>query len=58
MSQERTYSLKTFLSFRYDSLPTNDTLQRNITVFGYPTVNIGPDTVIYGLTYQLDAAPV
>lgn len=57
MSQERTYSLKTFLSFKYDSLPTNDTLQRNVTVFGYPTVNIGPDTVIYGLTYQLDAGP-
>jgi len=57
MSNIQAYSFSVFTGYKYDSIPSNDTLKLTMNVYGYPTVDIGPDTVIYGLSYQLDAGP-
>ncbi len=51
------YNLKAWSQYRWDSIPTNDTLTRLINVWGFPIVYIGPDTTIAGLTDTLDAGP-
>lgn len=52
-----TYSLKLFNYYGGDTVRHNDTLNLNIEVFGYPTVDIGGDKVVEALTYPLDAGP-
>ncbi len=38
-----------------DSIPENDTLRTTVEVFGFPTVDLGPDTVVKDTTYLIDA---
>jgi hypothetical protein len=56
-SDERDYTIKSYADFGGDTLPQNDTINRKITVFGYPYLNIGNDTTIKALSYNLAADP-
>lgn len=51
------YSIKAYTHYGGDTVTYNDTLERTITVFGYPTLNLGNDTVINGVSYMLDVDP-
>ena len=51
------YSIKTYTDYGGDTVSTNDTLSRTIFVYGYPSLNLGSDTIINGLTYNLQADP-
>lgn len=50
------YSIKAFAYFGGDTVRTNDTLNTIISVFGYPTVDLGNDVSIKAVSYDL-AAP-
>jgi hypothetical protein len=56
-SAERDYTIKSYAYFGGDTLLQNDTIIRQITVFGYPQLNIGNDTTIKALSYTLEADP-
>ncbi|OFY66279.1 MAG: hypothetical protein A2Y71_13705 [Bacteroidetes bacterium RBG_13_42_15] len=49
------HDLKLYAYYGGDTVRYNDTLNLNVEVFGYPTVDIGGDKVIEALTYPLDA---
>jgi hypothetical protein len=51
------YSIKAYTDYGGDTVATNDTLARTISVYGYPTLNLGSDTIINGLSYDLQADP-
>jgi hypothetical protein len=51
------YTIKAYTDFGGDTIPENDTIERTITVFGYPELNIGNDTIIQALSYTLDVDP-
>lgn len=52
------YTIKIFTAFGADTITSNDTITKVIYVYGYPTVDLGPDTiVIQDLQYTLDAGP-
>jgi hypothetical protein len=51
------YSIKAYLDYGGDTIPENDTILRNITVFGYPELDIGNDTSIIGLSYLIEVDP-
>jgi hypothetical protein len=38
-----------------DLNPSNDTIEQTIQVYGYPTVSLGPDMIIYTIDTTLDA---
>ncbi|MFN8207741.1 MAG: T9SS type A sorting domain-containing protein [Bacteroidales bacterium] len=57
MSGIKTYSLSFATYFKYDSTAANNSLGKTVEVYGYPSVYIGPDTLIAGLTYLLDPGP-
>jgi hypothetical protein len=57
MTDEETYDLNFSTWFKYDSTAANNSMAKTVEVYGYPSVSIGPDTLIAGLTYQLDAGP-
>jgi hypothetical protein len=48
------YKFKLYCDMPGDTVLTNDTLVTYTEVFGYPTVDIGPDTTVHALTYELD----
>jgi hypothetical protein len=56
-SAEGLHNLRLFSYYGGDTVRFNDTLNLNVEVFGYPTVDIGEDKVIEALTYPLDAGP-
>jgi len=56
-STERDYNIKSYAYFGGDTLAQNDTLTRKISVFGYPTLNIGKDTTVKALSYNLIVDP-
>ncbi len=51
------YHIKTYTDYGGDTVAMNDTLVRTISVHGYPTLNLGEDMIIDGLTYDLQADP-
>jgi hypothetical protein len=51
------YSIKAWSRYRYDNIPLNDTISRTFHVWGNPTVNLGPDTLVHALYYLLNAGP-
>lgn len=51
------YSIKAYTDYGGDTVVANDTLARTISVYGYPALNLGKDTIINGLTYNLEADP-
>jgi hypothetical protein len=48
LSAIQSYNFKTYTKYVYDSVPANDTLSSVVTVYGYPIVDIGPDTTVTG----------
>ncbi len=52
---EGLHNLRLFAYYGGDTVRYNDSLNLNIEVFGYPTVDIGGDKVVEALTYPLDA---
>jgi len=57
-SQPGEYTIKIFSAFGADTISDNDTLIKVINVYGYPVVDIGPDTlVVQNVQYTLDAGP-
>jgi len=57
LSLKGLYHFEIFASFSGDTVHHNDTLNKNIDIFGHPLVDIGPDTTIKALSYVLDAGP-
>ncbi len=54
LSAISTYKFKLYTDMAGDTVLSNDTLITYVEVFGYPTVDIGPDTTVKALTYTLD----
>jgi hypothetical protein len=57
LSAKGIYHFKIFASFSGDTIHRNDTLNKNVEIFGHPFVDIGPDTTVKALAYVLDAGP-
>ncbi len=57
MSAIGDYNLKTYCYFGGDTIPENDTIERTISVYGYPDLDLGNDTIIDGLSYYIDVDP-
>ena len=55
VSSVGSYNFKAYARFDGDTVKSNDTVHTSIEVFGYPNVDIGPDTIVKGLSYLLDA---
>ncbi len=54
-SAERTYRIQASAYFGGDTIRTNDTIVNDIIVYGYPTVDLGPDSIVVeGLEHTLD----
>ncbi|MBN1599619.1 MAG: T9SS type A sorting domain-containing protein [Bacteroidales bacterium] len=51
------YDIKAYVDFGGDTIPENDTIIRTITVFGYPALELGNDTIIQALSYTLNVDP-
>jgi hypothetical protein len=54
-SKDTTYQLRTFTDYSGDTIALNDTTYNSFEVFGYPVVDIGPDTTLRALSYTLNA---
>jgi hypothetical protein len=52
-----TYDLKLYTTMQNDITGSNDTLDYNLEVFGYPDVDLGPDTTVLSAAYLLSAPP-
>ncbi len=57
LSAKGIYQFKVFASFSGDTIHHNDTLNKNIEIYGHPLVDIGPDKTVSALSYVLDAGP-
>jgi hypothetical protein len=55
LSDKGVYNFKVYADYGGDTLHLNDTLIRNIEIYGHPAVDIGPDKTVQALTYTLDA---
>jgi hypothetical protein len=55
LSVKGLYHFRVFSRFSGDTIHANDTLVKNIEIYGYPNVNIGPDLTVKALSYTLDA---
>jgi hypothetical protein len=51
------YNMKMYASYRDDHRNNNDTLQYMLEVYGYPSVDLGPDTIVSAPEYILTATP-
>jgi len=51
------YHLKLYTMIRDDNNASNDTLDFDLHVFGYPEIDLGPDREIYAPEYILDPGP-
>ena len=56
-SAEGAHNIRLFSYYGGDTIRYNDTLNLDVEVFGYPTVDIGGDKVVEALTWPLDAGP-
>ncbi|NJM16260.1 MAG: hypothetical protein HC896_13575 [Bacteroidales bacterium] len=50
------YHLKAFSKLSGDTLLTNDTVNVSFNVFGYPTIGLGPDTIVRDTSFVLRPA--
>ncbi|KPL12969.1 MAG: hypothetical protein AMS26_15765, partial [Bacteroides sp. SM23_62] len=57
MAEIRTYNMTSFTELAYDDTLANDTLQTVVEIYGYTPIDLGPDTVVRGLQYTIDAGP-
>ncbi|MBA7569077.1 hypothetical protein ES708_10814 [subsurface metagenome] len=55
MSAVKTYSITAFTDLAYDNTNANDTLKANVEVYGYTSIDLGPDMVVRALQYTIDA---
>lgn len=55
LSAKGDYAFALFSSFGGDTIHGNDTLNRVISIYGHPTVSLGPDLTVQALTHTLDA---
>jgi hypothetical protein len=51
------YSILAYADYGGDTVTYNDSIARTINVWGYPTLFLGNDTVINGISYMLDVDP-
>ncbi|MFW5656921.1 MAG: T9SS type A sorting domain-containing protein [Bacteroidota bacterium] len=51
------YNFEAFLQYKWDTVQANDTLSTTVTTWGYPTVDLGPDQIIYTVEHIIDAGP-
>lgn len=42
-TMNQTYNLHAYTSYKYDSIPANDTLHYTVNSWGYPSLSLGPD---------------
>ncbi len=57
LSAKGIYHFKIFASFTGDTIYHNDTLNKNIEIFGLPVVDIGPDTTVKALVLRAGCRP-
>jgi hypothetical protein len=57
MSAVGDYNIKTYSHFAGDTVTSNDSISRTIKVYGFPTFNLGNDTVIKALSYTFHVNP-
>jgi hypothetical protein len=55
MSEIKTYSFKAYIHLTDDDMAFNDTASFAVEVYGYPTLNIGPDVLSTEIEYTIDA---
>lgn len=55
LSGKGTYNFRVFSSFGGDTIHSNDTLFKSISIWGHPNVDLGPDLTVKALTHTLDA---
>jgi len=53
LSAKGSYTLKAFTGFAGDTINHNDTITKDISIFGYPSIDLGPDINAQALTYTL-----
>ncbi|MFC2129604.1 T9SS type A sorting domain-containing protein [Bacteroidota bacterium] len=53
-SSPDSYPMKLYTRVTDDVVSTNDTLFYPMEVYGYPDINLGPDTIVYSAEYILD----
>ncbi|OFY45764.1 MAG: hypothetical protein A2Z69_00010 [Bacteroidetes bacterium RBG_13_44_24] len=51
------YQMKLYTRFPDDVLNNNDTLKTSVEVYGYPQVDLGPDTTVLASQYTLSVLP-
>ena len=51
------YNIKAYSNFGGDTVSFNDSITKTIKVFGYPSLNLGSDTIIKALSYTLHVDP-
>jgi archaellum component FlaF (FlaF/FlaG flagellin family) len=49
------YTIKAYSYYGGDTVRMNDTINSEISIYGYPELNLGPDLVLEQLDYSLDA---
>ncbi|MBN1157964.1 MAG: T9SS type A sorting domain-containing protein [Bacteroidales bacterium] len=49
------YHFRVYSDFEGDTVLSNDVVEKDVEMYGYPTVDIGQDITIQALTYELDA---
>ncbi|MBN2347696.1 MAG: T9SS type A sorting domain-containing protein [Bacteroidales bacterium] len=55
MSSADIYKFKIYTAFGGDTVYSNDTILKNVEIYGYPIINIGSDVSAMALSYTLDA---
>ena len=55
LSAKGLYHFRIYSSFSGDTIQANDTLSKVVEIYGYPSVNIGPDRTVQALSCLLDA---
>lgn len=49
------YQFKAYSSFAGDTILGNDTLRKDITIYGHPSVDLGPDLTVQALSHTINA---
>jgi len=55
LSEKGMYNFKVYADFIGDTIHANDTLVKNIEIYGHPSVSLGPDITVEAISYSLDA---
>jgi len=57
LSAKGTYHFNIYAGFEGDTVLSNDGIVKDIEIYGYPTVDLGPDLTVEALSHTLDAGP-